>query len=627
MRARFALTLSAVVFATLAALPDAHAQGVVWNLPALGPTAFTFTDTTLLGFRGSDFGPNPHDWDFFFLTERLDIAVQAAPWRLYLRFDSFTPWNQDNSCSGTSASLWFVAPNYRPERATLRYQRGDVTAEIGDYYQVFGRGIALAFRKVDPLGLDTTLRGAHLDLDRGRMILRAFGGQANPQNLDPITLTVFPDPNDFLFGGSAGVRLGPDEDIEVSGHVVHTTYQALDVGTQDNLDVAGFRTELPALMDGNLSLYGEYDALRRQSTLHGVATDFPGHAFYASAQLIHGPWTVLAEWKDYTHYLLAPTENNNYSPQDIARQYSAAPTLERDDQRPYTNANARGGRVRVDYNMPSAPWILTFNSLWYGWANSYDTAGHQIDPWDPHQGYLTSHTYFSIRRRTRVTPNAPQDAHPAGAPTPGSAVYGASGVGSAGSVQRVSVGDYALYASVGYRREFHVGTDASASATEPPQWSAGDIQAESIQGEIDLGLPVGPNDSIDIRVDNWFQREYTFVPIPSSFNLGQLIAGARGGVALSWARGTRLVLSALLRWDNTNRGVGQASLDYMPFGMLTPVNVPVLYPAGEIRWNFTSGDFVRLFGGMTPGGLVCSGGVCRDVPLFQGALMELVLRI
>ena len=42
---------------------------------------------------------------------------------------------------------------------------------------------------------------------------------------------------------------------------------------------------------------------------------------------------------------------------------------------------------------------------------------------------------------------------------------------------------------------------------------------------------------------------------------------------------------------------------------------------------FTLSNFIRVFGGMTPGGRVCSGGVCRDVPLFQGAVAELVLRI
>jgi hypothetical protein len=30
---------------------------------------------------------------------------------------------------------------------------------------------------------------------------------------------------------------------------------------------------------------------------------------------------------------------------------------------------------------------------------------------------------------------------------------------------------------------------------------------------------------------------------------------------------------------------------------------------------------------MTPGGRLCTGGVCRDVPPFQGGLLELVLRI
>ncbi len=100
-------------------------------------------------------------------------------------------------------------------------------------------------------------------------------------------------------------------------------------------------------------------------------------------------------------------------------------------------------------------------------------------------------------------------------------------------------------------------------------------------------------------------------------------------MALSWSHGLPLVVSAALRWDNTKRAVGQRSLDDQPWGLANagvPL-LPVLYPSLEVRWNFTINNFVRVFGGMTPGGRVCSGGVCRDVPLFQGAIAELVLRL
>ena len=52
-----------------------------------------------------------------------------------------------------------------------------------------------------------------------------------------------------------------------------------------------------------------------------------------------------------------------------------------------------------------------------------------------------------------------------------------------------------------------------------------------------------------------------------------------------------------------------------------------MYPSIEFRYNFDPSNSIRLFVGQTPGGLICSGGVCRQVPPFEGGLLELVLRL
>ncbi|MFO0610534.1 MAG: hypothetical protein U0324_45655 [Polyangiales bacterium] len=407
----------------------ASAQGLVVRLPGLGPTSLSATNTTIVRFRGSNFDRNVHDDEFFSLTERLDLAAQAAPWRLYLRVDGFSPWNHDSSCSGTEADLCYLRSNWRPgsydgsapnnyanvgnllpERVNLRYQRSGLTVEAGDYYQVFGRGLALAFRKVDPIGLDTTLRGGRMEYERERLTLRAFAGLANPQNLDPISLTTFSDPEDLLAGASLSARAGADGDLELSGHALHADFERdPDASRQDRVDVAGLRAELPSLFDGALSFYGEANALSRVARLgvggngvqRGPTRRSWGRGVYLAAQLVTGRWTVLAEWKDYTNYLVAPVQLGGFTPRDVGRIYSTAPSLERDDQRIFTNANTRGGRVRVDYAFPSSPWILTLNSVMYGWSDHFGNDGSLADPWDDVDGYLTTHTWFGVRRRSR----------------------------------------------------------------------------------------------------------------------------------------------------------------------------------------------------------------------------------
>lgn len=663
--------LTALLAALLLAPTGASAQGLVARLPGLGPTSFSFTSTTVGRYRGQNFDTNLRDDNFGSLTERLDVSALATPWRLYLRVDGFVPFGHDTTCAPNEAALcylnWDLRPggtgrdrsgrgegdnildSVLPERLSLRYQRRGLTLEIGDFYQVFGRGVALSFRKVDPIGLDTTLRGGRFEYERGRMTLRAFGGYSNPQNLDPISLGTFDDPRDLLVGGAVAARVGPNEEVEVSGHVVRAMFERIDEGNrQDDVDVAGWRMEAASLFGGDLSLYLEANVLRRTQREGRASRDrsLPpsmeryGRAIFAAVQVTLGRFTLLAEWKDYTHYLIAPTESSNVTPRDVGRIYSTAPSLERDDQRVFTNANTRGARLRLDYNASGSPWIFSLNSVLYGWAETTDPVGNFVDPWDAEHGYVTTHSYFAVRRRSRpvLTPQAAsapgegdggrRPAAPAGGQAGGANIT-AAGIGGA-SATRVASGDFNLLATAGYRREFHAGTERTNGRFDPG-FEAGDIKHESIQFDIDYAFPVGSNDSLEIRLDHRFERNFTFDRITGGSSLTDnergIFATSRGGLMVSWSHGLPLVVSAMLRWDNTARAVGDRGFFDRALGSSEGALLPTLYPSAEVRWNFTISNFVRVFGGMTPGGRVCSGGVCRDVPLFQGAIAELVLRI
>jgi hypothetical protein len=77
-----------------------------------------------------------------------------------------------------------------------------------------------------------------------------------------------------------------------------------------------------------------------------------------------------------------------------------------------------------------------------------------------------------------------------------------------------------------------------------------------------------------------------------------------------------------MRWSDFKPGelVARQMRDYNFFGGFW-------YPSIEARWSFDPGTFLRLFVGQTPGGLICSGGVCRDVPPFEGFLLQFVGRL
>jgi hypothetical protein len=637
--------LAILAILALVAVPgEAFAQqGIVFRLPYLGQTSFSFTNTTIATYRNDNFDQNQFDNNFLALTERFDSQLTAAPWRLQLRIDGFVPIF--NRAIPTETTTWAGMPgnpqytgcrppwctdylhwDLRLERIALRYQRNGITVEAGDVYTVIGRGVAMAFRKVDPLGLDTVIRGGRAELELDRFTFRAFGGYVNPQNLDPITLQVNHDWGnaiaggdttlragpDIIGGGEGAARIGPDEDVEVGVHALRL-HAAEAVGKDFDVDVYGMRVQAPTLLDGALTLHFELDGLRRQASYFRVGRDMMGanvragetreevtygRAIFGAVQFVRGNFNALVEWKDYTNYLLSPSGGGA----DPRRIYSAAPSLERDDVQLRTNSNARGGRVRLEYAFRPSPWIanVTFVSNGNSEANDHD-------PWDGAAGAVgVTHGYLTIRRRSRIAPAATDSVPHAGA-------MGGLGTGA----PRVTAGDWQVTGSVGYRREWMLG--------EPHMLHTGQVDALDWQywhADMDLQFAMGPQDSLEMRIDVAAHNRWNSDP-----SVGDYYWYTRSGIAVTWAHGIRWNFSAVLRYDTFYAQQGKQTYDVHPDGTVSADRYPEWYPAGEVRWMFMSGSTLRLFGGMTPGGRLCTGGVCRDVPPFAGGMLELVLRI
>ncbi len=655
-RGRFdqTLALTSIACVTLlgvSAIPAvAGAQGIVFRLPGLGPTSYTFTNTTLATYRHSNLDQNQFDDGYLALTERFDSALTAAPWRLQLRIDGSAPvfnraipaegavWAQGTQTFAGCALPYcrdYLRPELRVERVSLRYQRNGITAEVGDVYTVVGRGLAVAFRKVDPLGLDNALRGGRFEIDVDRFTFRAFGGYVNPQNLDPITGQVNHDWGgaiaggastlragpDILGGAEAAARVGPDEDLEIGVHALRL-HAADSLGLDYDVDVYGLRASAPSVADGALSFHFEADGLRRQTSYFRVGRTPEGvlergamnreqvtygHALFGAVQFQRGNVNILAEWKDYTNYLLSPSGSGN----DPRRIYSASPTLEREDMQLRSNSNARGGRMRVEYAFRPGPWSASLTGV----ANGVSELNDQ-DPWDGLQGgYGVAHGYLTFRRRARIAPAGGASGEGAAAPV------GAAGIAGAGAT-RVSAGDWQLVGSVGYRHEWilspgtpHTLPDHSLSSTD---W-------QIYHGDIDVAFSVGPTDSLDVRLDVQANRRWTTATdpmLPDDYRWY-----SRSGLAVTWAHGDRWTFSAFARYDSFLSSSAKLTEVVQANGSIVSAPYPFIYPGGEIRWSFVPGSTLRLFGGMTPGGRLCTGGVCRDVSPFQGALLELVLRI
>lgn len=93
-----------------------------------------------------------------------------------------------------------------PAKLNLGFKHKRTEVTVGDFYAQLGRGLAFSVRKVDELGVDTTVRGIKLQsgykFDGGfRLEGTLFGGQMNPVRIDLPTGRILHGTDNPLFFG------------------------------------------------------------------------------------------------------------------------------------------------------------------------------------------------------------------------------------------------------------------------------------------------------------------------------------------------------------------------------------------------------------------------------------------
>ena len=265
----------------------------------------------------------------------------------------------------------------RAEKLSLGATLGRVRLLAGDGYAAFGHGLTLSVRKVDPIGLDTTVRGGRVDVALGGFGATALAGVFNPQNTDPIELRTLPDPQDRVAGLELRERVSPTLSLSQSA-----VASRLRGAAPDGADVDCLAVGVAADARGARAR-GAFDAVvlsRRGLAAGGVRET--GHGLYASASVDLGAWTPLIEAKWYRRL-------------GIGRKvptfaYSEAPTLEREDQLPPSDSDAAGGRLRLEWRS-SARTTAHANVVAY----RYSTDGS-----DPIHGGWVAHAYAGVDYRS-----------------------------------------------------------------------------------------------------------------------------------------------------------------------------------------------------------------------------------
>jgi thiol-disulfide isomerase/thioredoxin len=325
------------------------------------------TTTQGLGvWRSSRFEADP-DMDGLLRAAvgRLDISGDAGNYSAYVRVDGAIVTDEFSDDENDA----------RLERARASATFGPVSIHGGDDYAQFGHGVGLSLRKVDPLGVDTSIRGARVDVDYQDVEVTALAGWTNPQNLDPIELRVVDDVNDFIGGGQAKVAIG-----ERSWVGPYAVYAEAEEAAADGSDVQWTTAGAAGAIDVGAFRFAA-DAAGGART--GMALeDETAWALYTSSQYTRGPVTALIDTKAYRHWALGRS--------DRSLLYHEPPTLEREDQEVPSNDNAIGARTRIEYRLP---WDATV----FGNALGYLYTQDETDPLDG--GDLAMHGYLGGEKR------------------------------------------------------------------------------------------------------------------------------------------------------------------------------------------------------------------------------------
>ncbi|MDP6943829.1 MAG: hypothetical protein QF464_06725, partial [Myxococcota bacterium] len=289
----------------------------------------TVTDTLFSEYRADNSNSNPDDDNYGVFINRLNLVASAGDLTASQRID----WVQFIEAPTTD-----YVDEIIPERINLRYRLGDWRLMAGDFHRQLGRGIALAIRKVDELGLDVALRGGEVTWSGDAADVSVFAGITNSVNIDAVNQKHIVDPSDLIIG--AVTELDAMDWLRVGAYALYMQPDETVGDQTDRIVTVGGTAELQ-LMDSDLVLYVEGVGQHRET----AGVNDVGYAAYLSADLAMGDWTFLLE----ALFMEAFEQKGSTNTAVGSRfNYSNAPTLERFDQEVLNNRDVAGFRARAE---------------------------------------------------------------------------------------------------------------------------------------------------------------------------------------------------------------------------------------------------------------------------------------
>jgi len=308
---------------------------------------------------------------FYSIVNRLNAILSWRKFRLATRFDTalfFDPNTGGQVACGPDKTTVlalrsrFCQNYFYLEKISAEYADRDLEVTLGDFYVNFGRGIVLSLRKVDELGIDTTLLGGRFVYHKENVVATLVAGVTNVQNVDEATGRSTPDPYDVIAGARVEYRIANKVILgihQTGGILMKNFSQSNAQQRKDGMMMYGGTIDVPRATKW-LSLFFEADGQMRQQT----DSQQQAYAIYGSATAYAGPLTILVEVKHYSNFQRWVSSIDPSFAEFKPVAYNAPPTAERVlTELTSTTYDVTGPRLRLDWRVNK--WLLLYASTAY----------------------------------------------------------------------------------------------------------------------------------------------------------------------------------------------------------------------------------------------------------------------
>ena len=339
----------------------------------------------------------------------LDLSVSSGVFRLGARMDLnlFHGLASEEHCPGAG---WCnqqddqrrYQDNFSLERIFFSVSEEAFDVTLGDFYACMGKGMALSAVKLSELGQDNAIRGGKFVLHHGPVDLTLLGGTFNFLDIDEAEGWSAPWDSEPVVAGRLGYRILDRVGVGAHGVLIlrecgRWCEDKIESKTRVDRDlVGGFSVDVPDLLDGRLSFYGEVDlqeTIEKDGVFRGVKGEqgdgsdprYRGIAAYASATGNLFDVNMTVEYKYYSGFDLAAPQGRDepYKP-----LYHQPPTLEWIRAEIANNTSVTGMRARLDYGFGELGPVELTAFLNYGYFENWDNedSGHDRNVHNPYGG-------------------------------------------------------------------------------------------------------------------------------------------------------------------------------------------------------------------------------------------------